>query len=346
MALNPIDDDYINSIIKSSGPYNPALNKTQGVKLRELVKLMRDQIQQGGGGQSGPQPVTYAQLMDLVNGNLLVPARQYLITDFASRFSKYTLYQDANTHVSRFEINYSQETRYSGPTEPIVVTAQTTNTIFDRADSTIYPNHLLNYTLNNLTTGVTASDKGTILRRIDLVRNVNINFDFMAMKCFLQINNVALTERLSILIENCYNFYGNFTSWYGDVTACFILGGLKNARFESDMYGTGISIATMINTIVDIKNSLIICPGMILNNSKILSPVNLTKSNGAVWYLSLDLKITSSAPVDVVSDTSFDQFLAKTGGATEKSVYTLNTGAHYLRTIGPDGNYVVTPFVP
>lgn len=342
MALNPIDDDYINSIIKSSGPYNPALNKTQGVKLRELIKLLRDQIQQGGGGQSGPQPVTYAQLMDLVNGNLLVPARQYLITDFASRFSKYTLYRDANTHVSRFEINYSQETRYSGSTEPIVVTAQTTNTILDTASSTIYPSHLLNYTLNNLTTGVTASDKGTILRRIDLVRNVNINFDFMAMKCFLQITEIALTERLSILIENCYNFYGNFTSWYGDVNACYISSILRNSRFESDMYGTGIALHSMIDSIVNITNSLIICPTLVLTNSKIISPINLTKTNGVARNLSLSLTST----VAVIFDSSFDQFLLRNGGETEKSVYTSSAGTNFLRTIGPDGNYVVTPFVP
>ncbi len=33
-----ISDAYIEEIIKSSGAFNPALNKTQGIKLRELVK--------------------------------------------------------------------------------------------------------------------------------------------------------------------------------------------------------------------------------------------------------------------------------------------------------------------
>jgi|GEM_PF-4076147 len=50
MAQIPsIDDTYIDSIIKSAGAYNPALNKTQGVKLRELVKLMRDRMEQDFG---------------------------------------------------------------------------------------------------------------------------------------------------------------------------------------------------------------------------------------------------------------------------------------------------------
>lgn len=45
--IPPIDDAYINEIIKSNGPYNPALLKTQGVKMRELIKLLRDRMEQG-----------------------------------------------------------------------------------------------------------------------------------------------------------------------------------------------------------------------------------------------------------------------------------------------------------
>jgi hypothetical protein len=40
--IPPITDAYIDEIIKASDVYNPTLNKTQGVKLRELIKLMRD----------------------------------------------------------------------------------------------------------------------------------------------------------------------------------------------------------------------------------------------------------------------------------------------------------------
>ncbi|WP_293787443.1 glycoside hydrolase TIM-barrel-like domain-containing protein [uncultured Pedobacter sp.] len=40
--ITPITDGYINEIIKASGPFNPNLNKTQGIKLRELIKKLRD----------------------------------------------------------------------------------------------------------------------------------------------------------------------------------------------------------------------------------------------------------------------------------------------------------------
>ena len=45
--IPPIQDAYIDSIIRSAGAYQPALNKTQGIKLRELFKVMRDRMEQG-----------------------------------------------------------------------------------------------------------------------------------------------------------------------------------------------------------------------------------------------------------------------------------------------------------
>lgn len=45
IQIPPIEDSYIDDVIKAA-PYDPGLNKTQGIKLRELVKLMRDQMSQ------------------------------------------------------------------------------------------------------------------------------------------------------------------------------------------------------------------------------------------------------------------------------------------------------------
>jgi len=51
--IPPINDAYIDDIIKSSTEvYNPAVNKMQGVKLRELIKLMRDRSEQQSSGTS------------------------------------------------------------------------------------------------------------------------------------------------------------------------------------------------------------------------------------------------------------------------------------------------------
>ena len=44
--IPPISDAYIDEIIKSAGPYVESINKTQGVKLRELIKALRDYFEQ------------------------------------------------------------------------------------------------------------------------------------------------------------------------------------------------------------------------------------------------------------------------------------------------------------
>lgn len=70
MAQIPlIDDAYINEIIKSNGPYNPLLIKTQGAKMRELIKLLRDRMEQGDTGvvrTTGDQNISGTKTFTLV----------------------------------------------------------------------------------------------------------------------------------------------------------------------------------------------------------------------------------------------------------------------------------------
>ncbi|MDB4922073.1 hypothetical protein [Mucilaginibacter sp.] len=46
MPTGPVTDAYIDSVINANEPYNSSLNKTQGVQLRALVKLLRDSLEQ------------------------------------------------------------------------------------------------------------------------------------------------------------------------------------------------------------------------------------------------------------------------------------------------------------
>lgn len=46
--IQKIDDAYIDAVIKATEVYNPNLDVTQGARLRELIKLMRDQMEQQG----------------------------------------------------------------------------------------------------------------------------------------------------------------------------------------------------------------------------------------------------------------------------------------------------------
>lgn len=72
--IPPINDAYVDDIIKSVGPYNPALNKTQGVKLRELVKLLRDRYEQEISLSNVSTQEKLLLKADLINGT--VPSSQ------------------------------------------------------------------------------------------------------------------------------------------------------------------------------------------------------------------------------------------------------------------------------
>lgn len=71
MAQIPyIDDQYINDIIKAAETYNPTLNKTQGIKLRELIKRLRDRMEQGSDDVvrlTGDQQITGAKSFNQLN---------------------------------------------------------------------------------------------------------------------------------------------------------------------------------------------------------------------------------------------------------------------------------------
>jgi hypothetical protein len=87
--IPPIDDAYINEIIKSNGPYNPLLIKTQGTKMRELIKLLRDRMEQGDTGvvrTTGDQNISGTKTFTLVKAegisvnNLANPALNTVIS--------------------------------------------------------------------------------------------------------------------------------------------------------------------------------------------------------------------------------------------------------------------------
>lgn len=72
--IPPIGDAYIDEIIKAVDPNDSSLNKTQGVKLRELIKLMRDRMEQGI-AESLAMQKTYTVLSEY---NIVVSPANYL----------------------------------------------------------------------------------------------------------------------------------------------------------------------------------------------------------------------------------------------------------------------------
>ena len=108
--------------------------------------------------------VTYAELAALISGSDLIQGRQYLITD----------YQTVHTIPGTADTN-------TGITEPLIVTAISTNDLEPVAYSTVYKDDIVYYDhVNN--SKVNGSTKGCIYRRIDTLNNSDIPFDWRAVK--------------------------------------------------------------------------------------------------------------------------------------------------------------------
>jgi len=68
--IEKIEDAYIDDVIKSSAIYNPNLDVTQGVRLRELIKLLRDRLEQEVSESTTATTAELADKADLVAGTV------------------------------------------------------------------------------------------------------------------------------------------------------------------------------------------------------------------------------------------------------------------------------------
>lgn len=83
--------------------------------------------------------VTYEELVNLINSNLLNPGLQYLITDFNTRH--YIVDADGNRY-------FGEGNEVTGINEPLLVTASSINTIDKEAKSSLYPQDIIHYDWN------------------------------------------------------------------------------------------------------------------------------------------------------------------------------------------------------
>lgn len=140
-------------------------------------------------------PITYAQLDTAISGSTLIPGQKYLLSDYQTVHTIY-LTSDTNT----------------GPVEPLILTALTVNSISEIAYSQSYPSDVIIYNRTN-TAEMPGATKGFIRRRIDLKKNIDVCFDFRAVKFRAwQVTQAAysnLTEyRLNEVVVDSTNSQG------------------------------------------------------------------------------------------------------------------------------------------
>jgi len=120
--------------------------------------------------------VTYAQLAALISGSDLIPGHKYLITDYAT----------VHTIPGTVSVN-------TGATEPLIVTALAVNELAPVAYSTSYPDDIVYYSPVNSLTIIPGCTKGHIYRRVDTKANVDVSFDYRAVKFRRYLFNVTNT---------------------------------------------------------------------------------------------------------------------------------------------------------
>lgn len=169
--------------------------------------------------------LTYEEIWDTMNNAQLQPGQQYLITDFQSTMVYANLAMERDSLAFR-EVLRVTSTPYSGPVEPIIVTALTNNLLDPFAKSTIYPQDELIYTLQNRNGGILASTKGTIMKRTDHMLNNTANFDYRITQ---YMTDGANPQRALNLISNCTI---NASGYYGEIRPV-IIGAMKNSSLVS-----------------------------------------------------------------------------------------------------------------
>jgi hypothetical protein len=166
----------------------------------------------GSGGNENPSvSIDHTTFTNSYYAGSLVAGTQYLITDYQT---KYQCQQLGDSDY--FESDGVTRASISGPTEPIIVTATSSNTIDELATSLIYPDDELHYSVGS-----------GIFRRVDKARNNDIACDFRAVQF----------RRYPVNVTNTYTAGGTYAkyavvAYYNNLYLC--INNTSNAVLAND----------------------------------------------------------------------------------------------------------------
>lgn len=111
--------------------------------------------------------VTYAELVDKIASSQLIPGQKYRITDYRTAYNM---------------PNVTPTEKIVCTVEPLLVTANSVNTLSMYAYSEAFPQDEIYYDIANNQTMVPGCDMGYIYRRVDKLKNIDIGFDWRYVK--------------------------------------------------------------------------------------------------------------------------------------------------------------------
>lgn len=122
---------------------------------------------------------TYQDLTNLISQNGLIPGQQYLLSDFQTT---HNIIDGSGATLNTLLYDISLE--------PIILTAASTNGFYPIVQSTIYPNDIIRYTINNTYqkkqgktwTSSMGAQKGIIYYREDTINNIIAYYDYREIR--------------------------------------------------------------------------------------------------------------------------------------------------------------------
>ncbi len=152
-----------------------------------------------------PTSVTFTSLTNLINTNSLTPGAKYLISNFQTIYDQpdYT----GNLPVTPVELRDATPKTVvatkTGPIEPLIVTAATTNALLPEAVSTLHPKDQIKFDITFTNTEVmNAPAKGRIIERIDEWNN-RTDYDHRHI-LFKRYKEDPITSRYNVFYDTGY----------------------------------------------------------------------------------------------------------------------------------------------
>ena len=167
-------NDILNNLIVSGTTSTSSLKITNGAIDGYVLKSDGDGNTSWQDG-SFQEEVTHSELTTLISGSLLIIGKSYLITDYK------TIYIQPDWSGISTSVSVSGSLIKEGLTEPLVVTAISTNQLSPIVISTTFPTDVIYYSPSVETLYTGYDTKGKIVRRVDFAGN-DIPFDFRNVK--------------------------------------------------------------------------------------------------------------------------------------------------------------------
>lgn len=253
----------------------PAFKNLVGSRLQDILVDIDNKISSGGPSVT---KVTYSQFINLINQNKLIPESYYIMTDFQTLHDILEVRYVGSTWqlVNTGQVN-------EAPIEPLIFKAKSTSEYYENMVYSTILGHRIIYTQGGggLPYSGTLPFKGTILRRIDEVKNVSIPFDWQMLiwsfdgTTYRTFSGYLPGDNLLNPLDYGDNIYVSNQKYYSEIRPFFMT--QTSGELTQNFYlggGEGFVACRAVNSKIDTMSNSAILPDVKI------AQVNVNSLNG------------------------------------------------------------------